>query len=373
MKTCHIGFSWYPGIGSVAPYEHTRNLAKLGVDVQVVAAGKRSEEKEMNGVHVFLVESPSVRNLSLYPLLFIYRACRFLKKVPDHEFDIIHVYHFPGAFVFPVFLRKKGEKWIFFTTSGPVKGGIISKLGWAAQTYESRLFDHLILRDPSHIPQFSYRDPCKITIVPIGADLHLFRPGNSTARKGLGIDEDTFLFVYAGNLSRIRRIEILIDALKLLETKKAGLLLVGDGGTERLKLYARSAGIEDQVVCTGRVPYENVAEYMRCGDVFLSYVPLTPEFDAQPPLKTVEALACGLPVIASNTQGNRRFVTHKENGYLVQDDAVSVSRAMAHLMGDESLRKKLAQAARPSVSDYGWEGIVKNSLLPAYVKILAEG
>jgi glycosyltransferase involved in cell wall biosynthesis len=373
MKTCHIGFSWYPGIGSVSLYEHSQNLAKLGVDVQVVAAGRKRQEKEMNGVRVLLAESPSVTNLSLYPLLFIYKAGQFLRRVPDCEFDIIHVYHFPGAFALPLFLRKKGRKWIFFTTSGPVKGGIISKLGWAVQTHESRLFDHLILRDPSHIPQFSYRDPHEITIVPIGADLDLFRPGNSTGRKDLGIDEDTFLFVYAGNLGRVRKIETLIDALKLLGTEKATLLLVGDGGTERLRLYAKAAGMEDQVVCTGSVPYEKVAGYMRCGDVFLSYVPLTPEFDAQPPLKTVEALACGLPVIASDTRGNRRFVTHKENGYLVQDDAVSVYRAMAHLMEDESLRKKLAHAARPSVSHCGWGDIVKNSLLPAYRKILAEG
>jgi glycosyltransferase involved in cell wall biosynthesis len=372
MKTCHIGFSRYPGIGSVSLYEHSQNLAKLGVDVQVVAAGTKKQEKEMNGVRVFLAESPSVTNLSLYPLLFIYKVSQFLRRVPDYEFDIIHVYHFPGAFVFPLFLRKKGRKWIFYTTSGPVKGGTISKLGWAAQTYESRLFDHLILRDPSHVPQFSYRNPHEITIVPIGVDLDLFRPGDSAAREDLEIDEDTFLFVYAGSLGRVRKIETLIDALKLLETKKAALLLVGDGGTERLRLYAKNAGMEDQVVCTGSVPYEKVAEYMRCGDVFVSYVPLTPEFDMQPPLKTIEALACGLPVIASNTKGNRRFVTHRENGYLFQDDSGSVYRAMAHLMEDESLRKKLAHAARPSVSGRRWGDIVKNSLLPAYMKILAE-
>ncbi|MBU7015048.1 MAG: glycosyltransferase family 4 protein [Theionarchaea archaeon] len=373
MKTCHIGFSWYPGIGSVAMYEHSQNLAKLGVDVQVIAAGRKRKEEEMNGLHVFLVESPSVTNLSLYPLLFVQKVSQFLRRVPDHEFDIVHVYHFPGACIFPLFFRKKGRKWIFFTTSGPVKGGIISRLGWAIQTHESRLFDHLILRDPSHVPQFSYRDPHEITIVPIGADLDLFRPGDSAARKELGIDEDTFLFAYAGNLNRVRKIETLIDALRLLGTKKVALLLVGDGGTERVRLYARATGMEQQVILTGGVPYEKVAEYMRCGDVFLSYVPLTPEFDTQPPLKTVEALACGLPVIASDTRGNRRFVTHNENGFLVQDDAHSVYKAMDRLMKDENLRDMFAHAARPSVSNCGWRDIVKNSLLPAYERILTEG
>lgn len=372
MRVCHIGFSRYPGIGSVAMYEYTRNLAKLGVDVQVIATEEtEKEEKEIDGVKVFYVKSPSVKNLSVYPLPFTQQSLLYLKKFPDSYFDIIHVYHYPGCFLFPLFLRNKGKKWIFFTTSGPIRGGFISKMGWSMQSYESHYFDHIILRDKSHIFTFSYRKNEDITIVPIGADLNYFSPGKSPMRKKYGIDPSTFLFLYAGNLSPLRRIETLIEGLKVVTKKTdAVLMLVGDGGTERLKKYAEAVGMKSRVYFTGGVPYTAVPSYMRCCNSFLSYVPVTPEFDIQPPLKTVEALACGLPVIATNTLGNRRFITHRENGLLTADDAVSLGHSMLELMENDALRKRLERNARPSVVEHDWGAIVKNKLLPAYERIL---
>lgn len=371
MKVCHIGFSRYPGVGSISMYEHSTNLAALGLDIQVIAAGEEKEEKRIDNLNVFLAKSPSVKKLSFYPLLFMYVALSYLKKFPDKEFDIIHVYYFPGCFFFPLLLKNKGKKWVFFTPSGPIRGGFTSRIGWRMQTFESRFFDHIILRDESHKPQFAYRKD-EITIVPIGADLNVFSPGTSSVREEYGIDPSIFLFLYAGNLLPVRKIETLIDALKIvLKTKKTALMVMGDGGTERLEQYAKDVGIKDHIIFTGEVPFTDVPAYMRCCDIFLSYVPITPEFDIQPPLKTVEALACGLSVIATDTLGNRRFITHKENGYLTGDDAASVADSMLELMEDEALRQKLKMNARPSAADHDWGAIVKDNLLPAYKKVLS--
>lgn len=373
MKVCHIGFARYPGIGAIAMYEHSRNMAKLGADVHVIATrdkGKKGEK--IDGVTAFLVESHSVKKLSVYPFLFIMKAYAYLKTFPDATFDIIHVYHFSGSSFFPIFLRNKGKKWIFFTCSGPIRGGLISRIGWQIQSAESRFFNHIILRDESHIPPFSYRKDDDITIVPIGADFDLFSPGESGIREMYGIGPDEFLFLYVGNLHPIRRVETVIEAFKMVNKKKeARLMIVGNGGTERLRAYAEALKMEDRVVFTGGIPHKEVPLYMRCCDVFVSHVPITPDFDIQPPLKTVEALACGLPVIATNTLGNRRFITHGENGYLSGDDAVSIKNAMITLMEDESLKRKLGKNATSSVRMYNWEAIVKNKLLPAYERLVA--
>jgi glycosyltransferase involved in cell wall biosynthesis len=374
MKVCYIGFARYPGVGAIAMYEHSRNLAKLGADVHVVATaekGKRGEELE--GVTVFLVESPSVKKLSVYPLLFIKKAYAYLKTFPDGAFDIIHVVHFSGSSFFPVFLRKKAKKWVFFTGSGPIQGGLISKVGWWIQSAESRFFDHLILRDKSHIPPFSYRKDGDITIVPIGADFNLFSPGKSDIREKYGIDPDEFLFLYVGTLHPIRRVETVLEAFNLMsENPEARLMVVGNSGTQRLRTYAETLTVEDRVVFTGTIPHREVPQYMRCCDVFVSHVPMTPDFDIQPPLKTVEALACGLPVIATNTLGNRRFISHKKNGYLTGDDAVSLKDAMVTLMEDEPLRRKLEKNAHSSVSMYNWETIVRDTLYPVYERLITD-
>lgn len=372
MRVCHIGFSRYPGIGSVAMYEYSRNLAKLGVDVQVIAAGEEEGVKKIDGVEVLFVKSFSVKNFSVYPLLFISRSFSYLRNTSS-KFDIIHVYHFPGSSSFPLFSKNKAKKWIFFTTSGPIRGGIMSILGWNIQSFESRFFDHIVLRDESHTPQFSYRKNGEITIVPIGADLNVFSPGNSSVREKYGIDPSEFLFSYVGSLHPLRRIEVLIEGLKKVNRKKeAKLMLVGDGGTERLKKYAEAAGIRDRVIFTGAIPYEDVPLYMRCCDVFLSYVPITPEFTIQPPLKTVEALACGIPVIATDTLGNRRFIHHGENGYLSGDDVASLGNSMLELTENEALKKKLQKNARPSIAEYDWGNIVRTRLLPVYKKLVSD-
>lgn len=373
MKVCHVGFSRYPGIGSVAMYEYSRNLAKLGVEVHVIAAGDTDTRREQREeVTVFSVRSSSVKNLSVYPFLFMARVYRYLKRLPNSAFDIVHVYHFPGSSIFPVLLRDKSRKWVFFTTSGPIRGGCTSRMGWGVQSIESRFFDHIILRDASHVSPFSYRRDDEITIVPIGADFSLFSPGKSDVREIYGIGPEEFLFSYVGNLHSARRIETLLEALKMvIKEKEAKLMVVGNGGTKKLKKRAEALKVSDHVVFTGSVPYSDIPLYMRCCNVFLSYVPQTPEFDIQPPLKTVEALACGLPVIATDTLGNRRFITHRENGFLSGDDVLSVKNAMVTLMENESLRKNLEENARPSVRAYNWEKIVKEKLLPVYEQLIS--
>jgi glycosyltransferase involved in cell wall biosynthesis len=371
MKVCHIGFSRYPGIGSIAMYEYSRNLSLLGVDVCVVAAGETTGEKLIDGVRVFFMKSPSVTNLSFYPLFFVLKCISYLRRVPDNEFDIIHVYHFPFSSLLPFLFRSKSKKWVFFTTSGPVRGSLISFLGWKLQTLESWIFDHVILRDEAHKTQFSYRDENTITIVPIGADLEFFHDQKSTIREKYGIDPERFLFIYAGSLSPVRKIETLIDSLQtVLMHEKATLMVIGNGGTERVREYAQQKQLEDHVIFTGEVPYDQVPIHLAAADCFISYVPITPEFDIQPPLKTVEALATGLPVIATNTLGNRRFICDGENGVLTGDDAPSISSAMLLMMRDASLREKVQNNARKSVEEHDWKKIVSQKLLPAYERIL---
>lgn len=372
MKVCHIGFSRYPGLGSIAMYEYSRNLSFLGVDVSVIAAGKTTGEGIIDGVRVFFMKSPSVTNLSIYPLFFVLKCIFYMRKIPDHEFDIIQVYHFPFSSLLPFLFRSKSKKWVFFTTSGPVRGSFISFLGWKLQTLESWIFDHVILRDEAHKIQFSYRKDDTITIVPIGANLGFFHDQKSSIREKFRIDPDMFLFTYAGSLNPVRKIETLIDSLKsVLTHEEAALMIIGNGWSERLREYAQVNHMEDHVIFTGEIPYDQVPVYLAAANCFISYVPITPEFDIQPPLKTVEALATGLPVIATDTLGNRRFIRHGENGVLTGDDASSMSSAMLLVMHNDSLREKVQKNARKSIEEHDWKKIVSQKLLPAYERILA--
>ena len=91
----------------------------------------------------------------------------------------------------------------------------------------------------------------------------------------------------------------------------------------------------------------------------------------QPPLKTVEYLAAGLPTVATDTLGNRTFVQHGINGVLCGDSAKEYGQSLAALAQDESGYMRMQQMARSSVDTYDWRAIVQNRLIPAYYQILA--
>ena len=105
-------------------------------------------------------------------------------------------------------------------------------------------------------------------------------------------------------------------------------------------------------------------------DVGISYVPMVPEYNIQPALKTLEYLSCSLPVLATKTLGNRKHLQDNENGLLSNDDPVSFSRVINEISLNKTLREKLKENARPSILEYDWKQIIQNYLLPAYETIL---
>jgi glycosyltransferase involved in cell wall biosynthesis len=110
---------------------------------------------------------------------------------------------------------------------------------------------------------------------------------------------------------------------------------------------------------------------LNAADIGISYVPKTPQYDPQPPLKTVEFLACGLPTIATDTVGNRVFIRNEYNGLLIDDTVESLSNAIVKLVTDTSLRTKFASVSRQSVRKYDWQNIVEKKLIPIYRWIIS--
>ncbi len=117
----------------------------------------------------------------------------------------------------------------------------------------------------------------------------------------------------------------------------------------------------------GSVPREQLFLSLADYDVGISYIPFG-RYDTAPALKTLEYLACGLPVLATNTFGNRMFVRSGENGWLADDDPVSFASGIVDIVNNSNLNV-LASVCRDSVIEYDWNYLALNRLLPAYEKI----
>jgi glycosyltransferase involved in cell wall biosynthesis len=191
-------------------------------------------------------------------------------------------------------------------------------------------------------------------------------------RDELAATSDELLLGYVGGLHESRDLKTLISAFERVSGPPARLVIIGDGRDRvNLENHAASLGLSDVVTFTGSVSHSKVPSYLAALDVGLSWIPDRPQYRNQPPLKTVEYLAAGLPVIATPTPGNLEFCTDR-NAIISSFDIDSFASDLKQLVGDEELRQSIAQNAIESVAEYDYDTIVKKHLIPIYKKAISK-
>jgi len=118
------------------------------------------------------------------------------------------------------------------------------------------------------------------------------------------------------------------------------VLIVGDGPQRKeLEQLSLELGLGDRVVFAGF--REDIAEWILCMDVFV-----LPSLTEGTPISLLEAMACGVPVIASAVGGVPQVIQHGETGMLVSPGSEDeISNAVLTLFRDSEARQKLAQSA----------------------------
>ncbi len=159
-------------------------------------------------------------------------------------------------------------------------------------------------------------------------------------------------FVFVGRLTEQKALTVLLDAL--VEVPEARVELVGDG-PQRPILERRAAelGLLPRVTFAGAVSRESALA--RLAGARAAVLPSAWE---NLPHAAVEALAVGVPVIATAVGGVPEVVKDGENGLLVPpNDPAQLAAAMSRVLKEDSLRNALADNARPSVAAIGREAI----------------
>jgi glycosyltransferase involved in cell wall biosynthesis len=103
-------------------------------------------------------------------------------------------------------------------------------------------------------------------------------------------------------------------------------------------------------------------------NIGLSYIPITKYFDYQPPTKTYEYLLSGIPVIATNTNENKKIINNN-NGILINDDIESIRKGFYIMYNNLSIYK--SDEIRKSCLKFTWENIINNQLIPKINHILS--
>lgn len=211
--------------------------------------------------------------------------------------------------------------------------------------------------------------PEQYVSVPSGvptAELRAAAPTRSEARARLGLDPDTFIIVGLGRLVPIKGFDLLVQSLPSVmgQIPSARLLLVGDGAERvRLDAIASSHGVAERLQMTGAP--DDVTSYLAAADVVA--VPSRNEGMGR---VLVEAMALGLPVVATAVGGIPDVVTDGECGRLVEPEAPeALAAALIELGRDPALRRKLGEAAMTRAEAFS-TSVAREKLLAVYAALV---
>ncbi|MDA1169397.1 MAG: glycosyltransferase family 4 protein [bacterium] len=183
-------------------------------------------------------------------------------------------------------------------------------------------------------------------------------------------ENPTVKIVFIGRLIPRKGFHRVVRALPKVRTlaKVPFLVEVVGTGAHRAELdaLAEQLGVSQFVSYIGMVPYDQLEKSYQYADIFV----LTSLSEGMPSV-ILEAMAAGLPIIASNVGGNNEIVHEGENGFLIMGDDIDLlADKMALLINDSALRKSMGIKSREYALQYDWKHIMRryNELIERYGK-----
>ncbi len=368
----------------------SRALADRGVSVDIFTRQDHPERPSIVHTHervrvFYLAGGPpkKIRKEDLLPYMPEFaRACTAWARL--ERYDIAHAHFFLSGLI-ALHLQEKLQLpfAITFHALGKVRRihqGKADEFPDSRFTIEEKAVqnaDRLIAECPQDAEDLIClynADPSKVTTVPCGVDLRVFRPeAKIEARKRLGLPPDRRIVLQVGRLVPRKGIDNVLRAVAVLarysEFRDLVVVVVGGPGEEpdrsacaeldRLMRLSEELGIRDRTVFTGQRKPDVLRYYYSAGDVFVS-TPWYEPFGMTP----LEAMACGTPVIGANVGGIKYSVERGNSGLLVPPRSPdALAGAIRFLMQEEEVRNRFSRAGLKRVeSHFTWDNIAGQML-----------
>jgi len=353
------------GAGRVA-YHLCNHLAKRGHDIHVfVPSKKNSIEKNENNITVHFYSSPlrvGIMNISY----------KFLRDPLNYDVDIVHVHNdTPMSVIAGLRYAKRKKKQLIVTWHGDWMenyGGLTRRVGvYLSNKYlvDKILSNAGVVITPSNHyikeSRFLKKYKSKLIEIPNGINLKEFDIPLSKreCRNRLRLNNVENVVLFLSALYPLKGPYVLLKAIPYIVKKCKGtiFIFVGGGDINKYKELSEEIGVQKYVRFTGYIEEKLKPLYYKAADVFV--LPSIETFESFG-IVNLEAMACGVPIIASKIGGVPDVVKNGKNGLLVPPkDPKALADAIIYLLENEDIRRRMGERGKDMVKSYSWEKIAE--------------
>ena len=284
------------------------------------------------------------------------------------EYDVVHSHYWLSSWVGRELSQAMGvPHLVTFHTLGLIK--MQSRAGEVEQP-ERPVVEAEVMASADRIIAFSPHerdamarlygaDAAKVSLVPCGVDLSVFRPLDQKAvRDRLGLNGEKIL-LYVGRVEPLKGLDLLVETAAQMDSEDGVRVIVvgadvnGDREMDRVKLLAKERDLEGQIDFVGQVDHKELPLYYNAADVCV-----VPSYYESFGLVALESMACGTPVVATRVGGLSTIIQHGRTGYLKPwrcPDAFANSVEM--IISSDGLQQSMGTAARKHAEGMGWDTV----------------
>jgi len=284
------------------------------------------------------------------------------------EYDVVHSHYWLSSWVGRELSQAMGvPHLVTFHTLGLIK--MQSRAGEIEQS-ERPVVEAEVMASADRIIAFSPHerdamarlygaDGAKVSLVPCGVDLSVFRPLDQKAvRDRLGLNGEKIL-LYVGRVEPLKGLDLLVETAAQMDSEDGVRVIVvgadvnGDREMDRVKLLAKERDLEGQIDFVGQVDHKELPLYYNAADVCV-----VPSYYESFGLVALESMACGTPVVATRVGGLSTIIQHGRTGYLKPwrcPDAFANSVEM--IISSDGLQQSMGTAARKHAEGMGWDTV----------------
>jgi len=329
VKICFLA-----GANSIHSYRWVKYFSDKSHEIYWISLAPLTAGSDIENIHFYEIPQFQLKIFSL--LNAIIQTRKLVEKIKP---DILHA-HYAGIYgligalsgIHPFIVTAWGSD-ILMAGRAKIKKPFVK--------YVLKKTD-LITCDAEHMRKAIEKlgkDFEKITIIYFGIDTQIFAPGDKDEALLKKLDTlNSPVIISLRTLEPIYDIETLIRSVPLVlgSIPGAKFVIVGTGSREKvIKELAQRLSISDKIRFVGKIPNEEMCRYLRTADIYVS----TSLSDGGIAASTAEAMACGLPVVITDTGENKKWVKDGEGGFLIPIKSHTIlAEKIIYLLQNSALR-----------------------------------